>query len=64
MPLVPERRALVDGTADVLRDDWTSPTVCEDSRMDEGVFRRTLVRMPAVRSPWLREIVDSFARRW
>ncbi|MFH9953836.1 hypothetical protein ACH4OX_06420 [Streptomyces roseolus] len=28
-------------------------------RADPGTFRHTLVRLPAVRSPWLREILEN-----
>ncbi|WP_371241848.1 hypothetical protein [Streptomyces pimonensis] len=44
---------------DVLRDDPPAPRPCHLFRADSGVFRHTLVRLPAVRSPWLREILEN-----
>ncbi|WP_369354776.1 hypothetical protein [Streptomyces sp. cg2] len=44
---------------DVLRDDPPLPRPCRPFRADQGTFQQTLVRIPAVRSPWLREIVDN-----
>ncbi|MYT18366.1 hypothetical protein YWIDRAFT_08070 [Streptomyces sp. SceaMP-e96] len=31
-------------------------------RADAEAFRHTLVRLPAVRSPWLREILDNLTQ--
>ncbi|MFI8083237.1 hypothetical protein ACIF6L_20875 [Kitasatospora sp. NPDC086009] len=54
---VPASGGLPDG---VLRDDFDPPALRPHHmfRADWEVFRRTLVRLPAVRSPWLREILD------
>jgi hypothetical protein len=57
---VPASALVPDG---VLRDDPPLPSVHGPFRADPGVFRRTLVRLPAVRSPWLREILEHPARR-
>ncbi|MFE4052912.1 hypothetical protein [Streptomyces sp. YIM B13518] len=43
----------------VLRDDPPAPRPCHLFRADPGVFRHALVRLPAVRSPWLREILEN-----
>ncbi|MGI5447917.1 hypothetical protein ACQEVM_19575 [Streptomyces sp. CA-243310] len=47
--------------ADVLRDDFDPPAPRPRRRFraDPEVFRHTLVRLPAVRSPWLREILEN-----
>ncbi|MFF5161357.1 hypothetical protein ACFY3N_35115 [Streptomyces sp. NPDC000348] len=45
--------------AGVLRDDPPAPHPCDLFRTDSGVFRHTLVRLPAVRSPWLRKILEN-----
>ncbi|MEV6581252.1 hypothetical protein AB0M92_24160 [Streptomyces sp. NPDC051582] len=47
----------------VLRDDFDSPPLLPGRRflVDRGVFQHTLVRLPAVRSPLLREILDGLA---
>ncbi|MPY36366.1 hypothetical protein FNH09_35645 [Streptomyces adustus] len=42
--------------ADALRDDPPIPRPRDVFRADVEAFRRTLARLPAVRSPWLREI--------
>ncbi|MET9254548.1 hypothetical protein [Streptomyces sp. NPDC003717] len=44
-----------------LRDDFDSPAPRPRHlfRADMEVFRHTLVRLPAVRSPWLREVLDN-----
>ncbi|MFC8075319.1 hypothetical protein ACFUN8_07235 [Streptomyces sp. NPDC057307] len=48
--------------AEILRDDPPLPRARHRFRVDEYVFRDTLVRLPAVREePWLREIAT---RRW
>lgn len=52
---VPASRLMPD---DVLRDDPPPPAVDDDFRFDRGAFHRTLARLPAVRSPWLREIFE------
>ncbi|WP_311589031.1 hypothetical protein [Streptomyces gottesmaniae] len=43
--------------AELLRDDPPEPRPVDPFRIDSGVFRHTLVRLPAARSPWLREIL-------
>ncbi|WP_240136483.1 hypothetical protein [Streptomyces sp. MUM 178J] len=40
----------------VLRDDPPAPLPQHSFRADSGTFLHTLVRLPAVRSPWLRQI--------
>ncbi|MFJ3926360.1 hypothetical protein [Streptomyces sp. NPDC090022] len=47
--------------AGVLRDDFDPPAPRPRRlfRADPDVFRHALVRLPAVRSPWLREILDN-----
>ncbi|RSS81154.1 hypothetical protein [Streptomyces sp. WAC06614] len=47
--------------AGVLRDDFDPPAPHPSRlfRADPEVFRQTLVRLPTVRSPWLREILDN-----
>ncbi len=42
---------------DVLRDDPLAPLPPQPFRADPRVFHRTMARLPAVRSPWLREIL-------
>jgi hypothetical protein len=46
----------------VLRDDPPTPNVHDVFRIDWGVFQRTLARLPAVRTPWLREIHDNLTQ--
>ncbi|MCH0539809.1 hypothetical protein I3F58_09575 [Streptomyces sp. MUM 203J] len=46
-----------------LRDDPLPPRPWELFRPDRQVFADTLVRLPAVRLPWLREIYDRFRDR-
>lgn len=46
----------------VLRDDPPAPHPHHLFRADPQVFQHTLVRLPAVRSPWLREILDNLAQ--
>ncbi|MFB7534412.1 hypothetical protein ACFC0C_40660 [Streptomyces sp. NPDC056178] len=46
----------------VLRDDPPAPRPHHAFRVDPEVFRHTLVRLPAVRSPWLREILGNFTQ--
>ncbi|MFJ8010839.1 hypothetical protein [Streptomyces fagopyri] len=43
---------------DVLRDDPLPPHPNYLFKADRGTFQHTLVRLPAVRSPWLRTIVE------
>ncbi|MFJ4985256.1 hypothetical protein ACIP9H_15785 [Streptomyces sp. NPDC088732] len=45
---------------DVLRDESLPPRRDERFRADWRTFQHTLVRLPAVRSPWLRTIVEAF----
>ncbi|MGW4054667.1 hypothetical protein ACWENA_27975 [Streptomyces sp. NPDC004779] len=59
LPL-PASGCMPDG---VLRDDPPAPRPSSLFRADPGTFQRTLVRLPAVRSPWLREILDDVAER-
>ena len=47
---------------DVLRDDPLPLLPPHQFRADRGTFRRTLVRLPAVRSPWLRTILDNLTQ--
>ncbi|MFE4061907.1 hypothetical protein ACFXP3_37460 [Streptomyces sp. NPDC059096] len=46
----------------VLRDDPPAPRPCRMFRTDPGTFEHTLVRLPAVRTPWLRAIHENFRR--
>ncbi|MFE5840765.1 hypothetical protein ACFQ7N_03870 [Streptomyces niveus] len=48
--------------AGVLRDDPPLPRARHRFRVDEYVFRHTLVRLPAVGTPWLREILEERTR--
>ncbi|MEV5983221.1 hypothetical protein [Streptomyces sp. NPDC052114] len=56
---VPASGAMPDG---ILRDDPPPPRPGFLFRSDLETFRRTLVRLPAARSPWLREILAKHAR--
>ncbi|MEV5879676.1 hypothetical protein AB0L75_36765 [Streptomyces sp. NPDC052101] len=56
---VPTPGAIPDG---VLRDDPLPPRPHHLFRADSGTFQHTLVRLPAVRSPWLREILDNLTQ--
>ncbi|MEU9345437.1 hypothetical protein AB0D74_29965 [Streptomyces sp. NPDC048278] len=47
---------------DVLRDNPLPPRPRQLFRADPRTFQRTLARLPAVRSPWLREIHDNLAQ--
>ncbi|MEW2812199.1 hypothetical protein AB0929_34765 [Streptomyces massasporeus] len=47
---------------DILRDDPLPLLPTHLLRADRGTFQHTLVRLPAVRSPWLRTIVENFTR--
>ncbi|WP_328491564.1 hypothetical protein OHS59_01615 [Streptomyces sp. NBC_00414] len=55
---VPASGGMPDG---VLRDDPPAPHPGHLFRTDPEAFRHTLVRLPAVRSPWLREILENSA---
>ncbi|WP_392675817.1 hypothetical protein [Streptomyces sp. LN785] len=55
---VPASGGMPDG---VLPDDPPAPHPQDLFRVDPGAFRHTLVRLPAVRSPWLREILENLA---
>ncbi|WP_329181998.1 hypothetical protein OG754_39820 (plasmid) [Streptomyces decoyicus] len=57
--LVPASGGMPDG---VLRDDPPAPRPPHLFRADAGVFQHTLVRLPAVRSPWLREILENLTQ--
>lgn len=52
---VPSSGGMPDG---ILRDDPPLPRPGHLFRADPGAFQHTLVRQPAVRSPWLREILE------
>ncbi|MFF3158646.1 hypothetical protein [Streptomyces sp. NPDC057910] len=47
---------------DVLRDDPLPPRPNSLFRADRGSFQHTLVRLPAARSPWLREILANLTQ--
>ncbi|MFD8745582.1 hypothetical protein [Streptomyces sp. NPDC059616] len=47
---------------DVLRDYPPTPRPRHAFRADPEVFRHTLARLPAVRSPWLREILQNLTQ--
>ncbi|MGW9433448.1 hypothetical protein ACWHA1_36720 [Streptomyces decoyicus] len=53
---VPASGGMPDG---VLRDNPPAPRPPHLFRADSGTFQHTLVRLPAVRSPWLREILEN-----
>lgn len=53
---LPTSGTMPDG---VLRDDPPPPRPHHLFRADPGTFQHTLVRLPAVRSPWLRETLDN-----
>lgn len=57
--LVPASGGLPDG---VLRDDPPAPRPRYLFRPDPRALGRTLVRLPAVRGPWLREIYENLAQ--
>ncbi|MFI9051986.1 hypothetical protein [Streptomyces sp. NPDC053427] len=56
---VPASGVMPDG---VLRDDPPAPRPRHPFRADPGTFRETLARLPAVRSPWLREILENLTQ--
>ncbi|MFD7709767.1 hypothetical protein ACFV6E_07390 [Streptomyces sp. NPDC059785] len=43
---------------DILRDEPLPMLPNHPFRADRGTFQHTLVRLPAVRSPWLRTILE------
>lgn len=47
---------------DVLRDDPLPPRPYYLFRADRGTFQHTLVRLPAVRSPWMRTILENLTQ--
>lgn len=49
-------------SGDVLRDYPPTPRPRHAFRADPEVFRHTLARLPAVRSPWLREILQNLTQ--
>ncbi|MFF9363280.1 hypothetical protein [Streptomyces griseoluteus] len=53
---LPASGSMPDG---VLRDDPPAPRPHQLFQIDPGVFRHTLTRLPAVRSPLLRDILDN-----
>jgi hypothetical protein len=46
---------------DVLRDDPLPPRPHYLFRVDRGTFEHTLVRLPAVRSPWMRTVLQKLS---
>lgn len=50
--------------ADVLRDEPLPPRPLYLFRPDAETFRHTLVRLPGVRSPWLRTVREALAQEW
>jgi hypothetical protein len=46
----------------VLRDDPPAPRPRQLFRADSGTFQRTLVRLPAARAPWLRQILENLTQ--
>ncbi|MDQ0604989.1 hypothetical protein QF037_009334 [Streptomyces canus] len=46
----------------VLRDDPPAPAPHQLFRADRGTFEHTLVRLPAARAPWLREILENLTQ--
>ncbi|MGW3115493.1 hypothetical protein [Streptomyces sp. NPDC001091] len=55
----PASGAMPDG---VLRDDPPLPRPRHLFQVDQGIFLHTLTRLPASRSPWLREILDNLTQ--
>ncbi|MFD9466175.1 hypothetical protein ACFWBT_35595, partial [Streptomyces sp. NPDC060027] len=47
---------------DVLRDDPLPPRPNHLFRADRNTFQHTLVRLPAVRSPWMHTIIESLTQ--
>ncbi|WP_405828479.1 hypothetical protein [Streptomyces sp. NBC_01176] len=58
-PPVPASGGMPDG---VLRDDPPAPRPRYLFRADPGAFQHTLVRLPAVRGPWLRGIPENLTQ--
>ncbi|GAA0441708.1 hypothetical protein ABZ951_02780 [Streptomyces sp. NPDC046215] len=58
LPL-PASGSMPDG---VLRDDPPAPHPHHLFRADSGAFHHALARLPAVRSPWLREILENLTQ--
>jgi len=56
---VPASGGMPDG---VLRDDPPAPEPRQLFRADPGIFAHTLVRLPAARAPWLREILENLTQ--
>ncbi|MCF3118981.1 hypothetical protein IPZ68_04550 [Streptomyces arenae] len=56
---IPASGVLPEG---VLRDDPLPPRPMALFRADRGTFRHTMARLPAARSPWLREILEGLTR--
>ncbi|MFD5191303.1 hypothetical protein ACFWMU_24695 [Streptomyces sp. NPDC058357] len=56
---LPTSGTMPDG---VLRDDPLLPRPYYMFRADSGTFEHTLIRLPAVRIPWLREILDNLTQ--
>jgi hypothetical protein len=60
---IPARGAIPrDVQQDFLRDDPLPPHPRTPFRVDGGAFQHTLVRLEAVRSPWMRPVLDRLAR--
>jgi hypothetical protein len=47
---------------EVLRDDPLPPLPHRLFRADRGTFEHTLVRLPAVRSPWMRAVLEKLSQ--
>ncbi|MGW7416761.1 hypothetical protein, partial [Streptomyces sp. NPDC054863] len=56
---VPATGRMPDG---ILRDDPLAPRPSHLFWADQGAFQRTLVRLPAARTPWLREILENLTQ--
>lgn len=56
LPAGPAPEVLPGG---VLRDDPPAPRSGHLFRIDSGIFRGALARLPAARAPWLREILEN-----
>ncbi|MGC5000675.1 hypothetical protein [Streptomyces sp. DT195] len=56
---LPASGTMPDG---VLRDDPPAPHPHQLFQVDPGTFRHTLNQLPAVRSPWLREILENLTQ--
>jgi hypothetical protein len=51
-----------DISRDIVRDYPPLPFPYRPFRVDQGTFRHALVRLPAVRSPWLRRILENLTQ--